>query len=85
MEISKIKSAALIVEKLEEVQQRIKELERTTNVDCVTIRRHQSGAPEYSYEVTIANDDDFLSTIRTLIIDRLRRDEKKLIAQIESC
>ena len=83
MEIEEIKRAQSKVYKLESIQRQIKELEKTSEADSVSVKRYQNGSREYSYDVCIDDDTEFIQTIRTLIKDHLTRRETKLIREIE--
>ncbi len=83
MDIEKVKKANKKIENLECLQRKIKELKKTENIDHIRIKRYQSGAPEYSYDVMISDDVEFLKTIKSLIKDKLKRDEQKLLQEIK--
>ena len=84
MNIDKIKNAYKALEKLEKIQHDIKELEKSDTVDSITIKRVQMGIKQYSYEVLINDDSEFLKTVKSLIQDYLKRKEKNIIFEIEN-
>jgi len=83
MEIEKIKEANKKVLQLEKLQEKIKELDKSEHVDGVSISRNFM-SKEYAYDVRVTGDQEFLQTIKSLIRDKLLRDEKKLIDEINS-
>jgi len=82
MDVQKIKEANKKVIELERIQDKLNELNKTESIDCIEIKRYQSGAPTYSYDVMINDDMEFLKTIKSIVKDKLKRDEKKLLLEI---
>lgn len=83
MEIKDIKEAKKKVDNLEEIREQIKQLDKSKNIDSVSVRYYQSGTGNWNYDVSIREDDEFLQTIKTLIKDYLIRNERKLSKEIE--
>ena len=81
MEIDLIKKAHNKVRDLEIVQEKIKDLEKSDDVSFVRIEHTGS----YNrYEVIVRNDEVFLKTLKTLIKDKLKRDEQRLIKYLKN-
>jgi len=84
MEIEDVRKAQRIADNLEKIRKQLKDLDRTKNIDSVSVQRYQSGAPEYSYDVSITNNSEFMSTVKSLIKDYLKREEAKLSAELNA-
>ena len=77
MEIDLIKKAHDKVLDLEIVQKKIKALEKSDDISSVKIK-YSGNYNAHHYEVTVMNDEVFLKTLKTLIKDKLKRDEQKV-------
>lgn len=80
-----IKQGYLLIKKLEQYEIKLEKLKRIKGIDCIGLIKHQSGAPEYSYDVNFYFDDDkiFIEKIKLMIMNRLEILIKNLKKDIE--
>lgn len=64
---------SILIDKIDKLTRKLSELKRSDIVDTIQLRRYQSGAPEFSYEVNISDDQEFLQMVKVMTIHRLEK------------
>ena len=73
MEVDKIKRGSDLIKRIEILEIKLSELNKVDNIDNIVLSRNQSGARQYSYNVTFSEDVDFMLSIKSVITDKYER------------
>lgn len=84
MEAEKFKRAKILFEDLEDLEDKLKSLNKSEDIDSISIARHQSGASMYSYDVKIHHNKDLMRMVKAMVKAQLACDIDKIKKEIES-
>lgn len=78
MTIEEIRKAQRLADRVETLRLQLESLEESEGVDFVTIRNNGL----HSYDILIRHNQEFLQTIKSLIKDFLKREERKISEEL---
>lgn len=84
MEIEQIKKGIKLLDKKQEYERNIEKLNRTDGIDSISVKRYQSGAENYSYDVCFRDDLEFMKTVKSMVLEKYKRMLSDVEKQIEN-